>query len=62
MRNQKVLKLEQAINTLEYAKFQIKEALGETDAYQMSANQIDGLIEDINVDIEYLSQSRYQRG
>ncbi len=62
MRNQKVLKLEQAINTLEYAKLQIKEALGDTDSYQMSANEIDALIEDINVDIEYLSQSRYQRG
>ena len=62
MRNKKVLKLEQAVNTLEYAKFQIKEALGDTDAYQMTATQIDGLIEDINVDIEYLSQSRYQRG
>lgn len=62
MRNQKVIKLEQAINTLEYAKCQIMEALGNTDAYQMSAKQIDDLIEDINVDIEYLSQSRYQRG
>ena len=62
MRNQKVLKLEQAINTLEYAKYQIKEALGDTDAYQLTANQIDDLIEGINVDIEYLSQSRYQRG
>jgi hypothetical protein len=62
MRNKKVLKLEQAINTLEYAKLQIKEALGDTDAYHMSANQIDDLIEDINVDIEYLAQSRYQRG
>ena len=62
MRNQKVLKLEQAINTLEYAKYQIKEALGDTDAYQLTADQIDGLIEDINVDIEYLSQSSYQHG
>lgn len=51
MRNQKVLKLEQAINTLEYAKYQIKEALGDTDAYQMSADQIDGMIEDLNADI-----------
>jgi len=62
MRNKKVLKLEQAINTLEYAKFQIKEALGDTDSYQMTANQIDGLIEDLNVDIEYLTQGAYQRG
>ena len=62
MRNKKVLKLEQAINTLEYAKFQIKEALGDTDSYQMTANQIDGLIEDLNVDIEYLTQGSYQRG
>ena len=62
MRNQKVLKLEQAINTLEYAKYQIKEALSDTDAYQLTADQIDSLIEDINVDIEYLGQSRYQHG
>ena len=62
MRNKKVLKLEQAINTLEYAKFQIKEALGDTDSYQMSADQIDGMIEDLNVDIEYLTQGAYQRG
>lgn len=62
MRNKKVLKLEQAINTLEYAKIQIKEAMGDTDVYHMSANQIDDLIEDLNVDIEYLAQSRYQRG
>ena len=62
MRNKKVLKLEQAINTLEYAKFQIKEALGDTDSYQMTANQIDGLIEDLNIDIEYLTQGAYQRG
>lgn len=62
MRNKKVLKLEQAINTLEYAKFQIKEALGDTDSYQMTTNQIDGLIEDLNVDIEYLTQGAYQRG
>jgi len=62
LRNQKVLKLEQAINTLEYAKYQIKEALGDTDAYHMSANQIDDLIEDINADLEYLSQAQYQRG
>ena len=54
MRNQKVLKLEQAINTLEYAKFQIKEALGESDSYQFSADQIDELIEDLNAYIESL--------
>ena len=62
MRNKKVLKLEQAINTLEYAKYQIKEALGDTDAYQTTAGQIDGLIEDLAVDIEYLTQGAYQRG
>jgi|LauGreDrversion4_2_1035121.scaffolds.fasta_scaffold467697_3 hypothetical protein len=54
MRNQKVLKLEQAINTLEYAKYQIKEALGDTDAYQMSASQIDEMIEELNADIASL--------
>jgi hypothetical protein len=54
MRNQKVLKLEQAINTLEYAKFQIKEALGDSDSYKFSADQIDELIEDLNADIESL--------
>ena len=54
MRNQKVLKLEQAINTLEYAKYQIKEALGDTDAYQMSADQIDEMIEDLDADIVFL--------
>lgn len=62
MRNKKVLKLEQAINTLEYAKYQIKEVLGDTDSYEMTAKDIDGLIEDLNCDIEYLSQSHYQRG
>jgi len=56
MRNQKVLKLEQAINTLEYAKFQIKEALGESDSYQFSADQIDEIIEDLNEDIASLSK------
>ena len=54
MRNQKVLKLEQAINTLEYAKYQVKEAWGDTDAYQLTANQIDDLITDLNADIECL--------
>jgi len=54
MRNQKVLKLEQAINTLEYAKYQIKEALGDTDAYQMSSSQIDEMIEELNADIASL--------
>ena len=54
MRNQKVLKLEQAINTLEYAKFQIKEALGDSDSYKFSADQIDELIEDLNADIASL--------
>ena len=54
MRNQKVLKLEQAINTLEYAKYQIKEALGDTDAYQLSADQIDEMIEDLDADIVFL--------
>ena len=54
MRNQKVLKLEQAINTLEYAKYQIKEALGDTDSYQMSASQIDEMIEELNADIASL--------
>ena len=62
MRNKKVTKLEQAINTLEYAKFQIQEALGKTDSYQMTADQIDNLIEDLNADIEYLYQGSYQRG
>lgn len=51
MRNQKVLKLEQAINTLEYAKYQIKEALGDSDSFQMSANEIDALIQDLQEDI-----------
>jgi hypothetical protein len=55
MRNQKVLKLEQAINTLEYAKYQLKEALGDTDSYQFSADQIDELIEDIQADIADLA-------
>jgi hypothetical protein len=54
MRNKKVLKLEQAINTLEYTKFQIKEALGDTESYQMSASQIDEMIEKLNSDIASL--------
>ena len=62
MRNQKVVNLEQAIQYLNYAKYQVKLALGDTDAYQMTADQIDGLIEDLSVDIEYLAQGAYQRG
>ena len=54
MRNQKVGRLEQAIMYLKYAKYQIKLALDESDAYQASADQIDDLIADLDADIVFL--------
>lgn len=54
MLDYKASKLEQAIKTLEYAKYQIKEALGNSDSYQDSAKCIDQLIEDLDCDIVFL--------
>lgn len=54
MRNQKVIKLEQAVRTLEYAKYQINEALGYSDAYYLTATEIDKVIQDIEHDIARL--------
>lgn len=53
MSNQEVVKLEQAINALESAKSLIREALGDTDSYHMTADDIDCLIEDLDADIVY---------
>ena len=54
MRNQKVAKLEQAIQYLNYAKYQVKLALGDSDSAQSSINDIDSLIEDLDADIVFL--------
>lgn len=61
MRNLKVVKLEQAINTLEYAKYQILEALGDSDSAQSSINDIDSLIVDLDANIVFL-QDGVRRG
>ena len=54
MRNQKVVNLEQAIQYLNYAKYQVKLALGDSDSAQFSINNIDSLIEDLDADIVFL--------
>ena len=51
MRNQKVVNLEQAIQYLNYAKYQVKLALGDSDSAQFSINEIDSLIRDLEEDI-----------
>lgn len=54
MRNQKVVNLEQAIQYLNYAKYQVKLALGDSDSAQFTINEIDSLIEDLDADIVFL--------
>ena len=56
MRNQKVLKLEQAINTIQYAKYQIREALLDTDVARDSIDLLNEAIRDLEADIAELEQ------
>ena len=56
MRNQKVLKLEQAINTIQYAKYQIREALLDTDVARDSIDLLNEAILDLEADIAELEQ------
>ena len=56
MRNQKVLKLEQAINSIQYAKYQIREALLATDVARASIDLLNEAIRDLEADIAELEQ------
>ena len=56
MRNQKVLKLEQAINSIQYAKYQIREALLDTDVARDSIDLLNEAIRDLEADIAELEQ------
>ena len=46
--------LEQAIMYLKYARFQVKLALGDTDAAQDAVKDIDEIVEDLDADIVFL--------
>ena len=57
MRNQKVLKLEQAINSIQYAKYQIREALLDTDVARDSIDLLNEAIRDLEANIAELEMA-----
>lgn len=47
----KVQRLDQAIQYLKYARYQVQLALGETDSGQETIDDIDSIVEDLDADI-----------
>lgn len=52
---QQIQHLLKAISYLNYAKYQVKLAFGDTCAGELTTNDINGLIEDLDSDIEYFN-------